>query len=206
MYTPRSFKIEDLATLHALISEHSFGIVFSQEGGKSIATHLPWMIDPTRGPNGTLIGHMARANPHWKNWNEKTELLVVFQGPHSYISPAWYTDQVTVPTWNYAAVHAYGVPTLITEPDKLRYMVESLIEFHEAKLGFPWDSSKKESVMLAELQGIVGFEIPIDRIEGKWKFNQNRTREDQAGVIKALRGSENQMYQAVADIMEKSLE
>lgn len=159
MYRPRSFRVEDLAEMDNLIRSNSFGIVFSTSAYGPEATHLPWMLDPARGPFGTLIAHMARANRLWKSWVElETELLVVFQGPHTYISPAWYEDQVTVPTWNYAAVHAYGRPVLITDHNRLRTMVESLIQVHETPLGCPWDAAKKEAIMDIELKGIVGFD------------------------------------------------
>jgi transcriptional regulator len=206
MYTPRSFRVEDLEKLHAFIRQFSFGLVFSQADGVPVATHLPWMVDAKRGEHGTLVAHMARANPQWKSWTPQTELLIVFQGPHGYISPAWYKEDVTVPTWNYSAVHAYGKPKLITGLGELRSMVEALIDVHERPLNYPWDSSKKESVMEVELKGIIGFEIPIDRIEGKWKFNQNRIREDQEGVVRALEKSPHAEYRAVADIMRENLE
>jgi transcriptional regulator len=96
MYTPRSFRVEHLPTLHALIRDFSFGVLISADGGRPIATHLPFMVAPDRGPHGTLIAHMARANPHWKGWTEDTETLAIFQGPHAYISPGWYEDQETV--------------------------------------------------------------------------------------------------------------
>ncbi len=206
MYTPRSFRVEDLPALHALIREHSFGILVSQEGDRPLATHLPFMVDPDRGPNGTLLAHMARANPHWKGWSESTTVMAIFQGPHAYVSPAWYVDQETVPTWNYAVVHAYGTPRLIHDPVELRPMVEALVETHEPAAGKVWDRTLMESVMGVELQAIVGFEIPIDRIEGKFKFNQNRSREDQAGVAEALERSDDPVGRAVAAIMRANLE
>ena len=205
MYNPRSFKVEDVSQLHTLIREFNFGIVISHSEGTAVATHLPFMIDAKRGANGTLIAHMARANPHWETWTEETELMVIFQGPHSYISPAWYQEQATVPTWNYATVHAYGRPVLIHEPENLRPMVKALVELHEEQIGRPWDISQMERVMETELKAIVGFEIAIERLEGKFKFNQNRTVEDQRAVVSALEESGNSNFRAVAAIMKKNL-
>ncbi len=206
MYTPRSFRVEDLPTLHALIREYSFGVLVSQDGERPLATHLPFMVDPARGPNGTLIAHMARANPHWKAWSDDTTVLAIFQGPHAYVSPAWYREQETVPTWNYAVVHAYGTPRLVHDPVELRPMVEALLDTHEPAVGNVWDRSLMESVMGSELQAIVGFEIPIDRIEGKFKFNQNRSREDQEGAARALESSADALARAAGAIMRGNLD
>ena len=209
MYTPRTFKNENLGELHALIRSYSFGIVFSQATGSAdsaIATHLPFLLDTERGPNGTLIAHFARANPHWKSWQEDTELLTVFQGPHGYISPAWYTNKTAVPTWNYAAVHVYGRPKLIHDPVELRPLVEKLVSVNEAPLGNQWDQSLMEPLMETELQAIVGFEIPIERIEGKYKFNQNRPLADQRSVVEQLSSSEHPDHKAMVAIMKKNIE
>lgn len=204
MYTPRPFRENDLETLHSLIREFNFAILFSQTDETPWATHVPFLIDPDRGPHGTLISHMARANPHWKSWGETTRVLVVFQGPHAYISPAWYENQVTVPTWNYAAVHAYGKPTLIHEPDRIRPLVEALVENHEEQ-DSTWDRSLMEDVMELNLKALVGFEIPIERIEGTFKFNQNLPVEDQAGVERALRHAKDPMSRRVGSIIAANL-
>jgi transcriptional regulator len=206
MYTPRSFRVEDRSVLHALIREHSFGILTSQDGGRPVATHRPFMLEPDRGgPNGTLIAHMARANPQWKSWTPETVVLAVFQGAHTYVSPGWYESQETVPTWNYAAVHVYGRPRLIHDPDELRPLVTRLMELHEAHAQSGWDPKLMEPVMAAELRAIVGFEIPIDAVGGKLKFNQNRSQADQRRVIERLEGSPDPLGRASADIMRRNL-
>lgn len=206
MYTPRSFKNDDSETLHAMIRAYNFGLLVSHDDAGPTATHLPFMIDSARGENGTLIAHMARANPHWKAWTEDTVLLAVFQGPHTYISPAWYVEQETVPTWNYAAVHAYGRPQLIHDTDRLKDMVVALVDIQEAQIGRPWDTAKMEGSMETDLKAIVGIEMPIDRLEGKYKFNQNRSVDDQASVVQALGGADDPMQRAVADIMKNNLD
>ncbi len=204
MWIPRTFRNEDLPELHSLIDANNFGMLISQADDEPLATHLPFMIDRDRGPFGTLIAHMARANPHWKSWDAATRVLTVFQGPHAYISPAWYENQETVPTWNYAVVHAYGTPTLIHDGSDLRPMVERLTRQHEGE-STEWSLAQAEPVMESELKAIVGFEIPIDRLEGKYKFNQNRSREDQAGVVRNLTSSPHADERAVAAIMDANL-
>jgi len=165
------------------------------------------MIDASRGgPRGTLVSHMARANPHWKSWTEQTRVLAIFQGPHAYITPGWYDQQRTVPTWNYATVHAYGTPRLIHDTDELRTIVTELVGLHEGAIESGWDRSLMDSVMSTELRAIVGFEIPIDSLEGKFKFNQNRSPEDQLGVVRGLERSGGPHEASVAAIMRRNLE
>jgi transcriptional regulator len=180
---------------------NNFAVLFSAQP-EPLATHLPFLIDPERGPQGTLICHMARANPHWQQLDPAQEVLVVFQGPHSYISPLWYATPSVVPTWNYAAVHAYGKPRLIHEPESLRQMVLQLAAFHEPAENLPnFDANLPENL----LQAIVGVEIEITRLEGKFKFNQNKSVEDQRGVIDALSQSDDTTQQAVARIMQANI-
>lgn len=206
MYTPRSFRVDDVTALHALIREHSFGILTSQDGDRPVATHLPFMVDAERGgPKGMLISHMARANPHWTSWTGDTTVLAVFQGAHTYVSPGWYESQETVPTWNYATVHVYGRPRLIHDLDELRPIVTKLVELHEAHTDSGWDPTLMEPVMPTELKAIVGFEIPIDSMEGKLKFNQNRSVADQRGVIEHLERSADPLAHASAEIMRRNL-
>jgi transcriptional regulator len=206
MYTPRSYRNDKLEELFALIRRYNFGALFTHRAGESFVTHIPFMVDPARGAQGTLIAHMARANPHWKAFDGAAPSVVVFMGAHAYISPAWYREQETVPTWNYAVVHATGTPRLVTDDARLREMVMQLVNNHEEPLGHPWDVRKAESAMKVELAGIVGFEIPIERIEGKFKLNQNRSREDQEGVVAALESSSDPAEREIARMMRANLE
>lgn len=203
MYTPRSYRNESLPDLHAFIRRYNFATLFTHSGGESFVTHVPFMIDPERGAFGTLIAHVAKANPHWRAFEGAAPSVVVFAGPHAYISPAWYDDQVTVPTWNYTVVHATGVPRLVTDESILRAMVMRLVDTHEAPLGHPWDVSKAD--LETDIKGIVGFEIPIDRIEGKFKLNQNRSRADQEGVVRALETSADPSEREIARLMRDRL-
>jgi len=204
VYNPRSYRNESTSELHEFVRRYNFAALFTHSQGESFSTLLPFMIDTDRGPLGTLVAHMARANPHWKAFAGAAPSLVVFQGPHAYISPAWYREQVTVPTWNYAVVHATGTPVLVDDTARLREMVMRLVDNHEAPLGSPWDVRK--AALEEELGGIVGFEIPIDRLEGKFKMNQNRSREDQQGVVAALEKSADPSERELARMMRENLE
>lgn len=206
VYNPRSYRNDNLPDLHAFMARYNFAALFTHQNGRSFSTHLPFMVDPDRGPNGTLIAHMARANPHWRAFEGAAPSLVVFMGPHAYISPAWYQQQETVPTWNYTLVHAQGTPQLVEDRAALRAMVMRLVAQHESPLGNPWDLARAEAVMDAELAGIVGFEIPIDRVEGKFKLNQNRSAEDRWGVVRALEGSSHPDEREIARLMRAELE
>lgn len=205
MYTPHSFKESQIDKLHALIRENSFGILTSQNQGSLQATHLPFMVESGNGKHGTLVTHMARANKHWRSLNEDTEALAIFQGPHGYISPAWYANDATVPTWNYAAVHVYGHPRVIHAPARLHNIVMDLVDFHEAQQPHEWRMDIPDKEMETMLKSIVGIEIPISRIEGKMKFNQNLSEEDQRGVVDHLSASNDKRDKEIADIMAANL-
>ncbi len=186
MYIPKAFEETRPEVLHALIRENSFGLLVSQESGEIVASHLPFLFEPERGPYGTLVGHMARANPQWRSFRNGAEVLAIFSGPHAYISPSWYEETLAVPTWNYAAVHAYGVPTLVEEAAPLHRILDALVRTYEASLTPPWALQLPEDYMARMMKGIVGLEIPITRIEGKLKLGQNRSETDQARVASAL--------------------
>ncbi len=206
MYIPKAFHEENRELLHDLIRNYNFATLVSFGDGMPHASHLPFLLDPERGANGTLIAHMARANNQWRGFTDGQQVLAIFQGPHAYISPSWYRDQVTVPTWNYAVVHAYGRPVLLEDPVRLRAMMTRLVSRHESGNPRPWSLETAEPIMDQQLKAIVGFEIPIAKIEGKFKFNQNRPTADRQGVIEALQGSRNPLEQGVAEIMKAHLD
>jgi transcriptional regulator len=203
MYIPKSFKSEDLAQLHGLMRQYNFAILATQHAGAPFASHLPFMLDSARGPHGTLIAHMARANPQWRDFGSG-EVLVIFQGPHAYISPSWYEQHPSVPTWNYAAVHAYGVPRIVEDHAELRGMLGALVDTHEAGFAQPWRMDVPDDYLDKMMRAIVGFEIEITRLEGKLKLSQNRSEVDQHQVAEVLGQSENQLDLGVAEMMESA--
>jgi transcriptional regulator len=203
VYVPRHFDASDPGRCHALIRAEPFGTLVSvDEAGAPFATHLPFLLDADRGPLGTLLGHVARANPHWRLFDARP-VLAVFQGPHAYVSPAWYEAHPSVPTWNYVAAHAYGVPAILEEPARVTALLGRLVETHEAGRPDPWRlDSLAEDYLGGMLRGIVAFEIPIDRLEGKAKLSQNRGAGDRARVRAALAGGDDPVARAVAELMD----
>lgn len=187
MYVPPHFSVPGKETLTRLLPEASFALLVSAgEDGVPIASHLPFSYDENRGEYGTLIAHMARANPHGQ-LIEKGEALVIFQGPHAYISPRYYATNVNVPTWNYVAVHAYGTPRIIEDRDKIRMLLDQLTLDNEKATVEPWSADELDPKRIEGLmRGIIAFEIPIDRLEGKAKLGQNKSAEDQAAVEAAI--------------------
>ncbi len=192
MYMPQHFSEHDRTKLYDFIEQNSFGLLVSQVEGQPFATHLPFLLDRHTGPHGTLIGHMARANLHWRDLGEQTA-LAVFNGPHAYISPTWYESENVVPTWNYAAVHASGRVKLIEDHATLLQIVQRSVSVYEASLPRPWTLDTSGTFVERLLSQIVGFRIEIEKLEGKWKMSQNHPVERREKVIQALQeqGSEN---------------
>ncbi|WP_395735606.1 FMN-binding negative transcriptional regulator [Prosthecobacter sp.] len=203
MYTPSHFKIDDLGTLQAFMQRHNFATLVTHDGQIPHATHLPFLLNPTHNSHGSLLTHMARANPQWSHFT-KSEVLVIFTGPHAYISPAWYTTQPAVPTWNYTAVHAYGTPRIITQHDRFAQMLHDLVEFHESGRPNRWHGQLPPEFRDGLIKGIVGIEIEITRLEGKFKLSQNRPQ-DAPSVIAMLEDSMDQTDRDTAKMMKERL-
>jgi transcriptional regulator len=207
MYQPPHFREDRLDVQHALMRAHPLGLLISSGAGGLMANPVPFVLHADASERGTLRCHLSRANPHWRELGAVEECLVVFQGPQEYITPSWYeTKRQTgkvVPTWNYATVHAWGQPRVIEDTEWLRKNVEALTRAHEDTRAAPWAvNDAPPEFLAAQLPGIVGVEIPIARIEGKWKVSQNRIDADRAGVISGLRGqgeASEPMAQLVAE-------
>ncbi|NMY42542.1 FMN-binding negative transcriptional regulator [Pseudomonas sp. WS 5013] len=194
MYLPSAFRQDDLAELHAQLQASPFALLTSAGATGVQASHLPLLLAPDEGEFGTLYGHFARANPHWRDLQDGAEALTVFSGPDAYISPGWYPAKAehgkVVPTWNYIAVHARGPVELIEEPERLLQIVSRLSDQHESGRERPWAvSDAPREYIDSMLRAIVGFALPIRRLEGKWKLGQNRSAADQAGVRDGLASS-----------------
>jgi transcriptional regulator len=207
MYQPPHFREDRLDVQHALMRAHPLGLLISSGAGGLMANPVPFVLHADASERGTLRCHLSRANPHWRELGAVDECLVVFQGPQEYITPSWYeTKRQTgkvVPTWNYATVHAWGQPRVIEDTEWLRKNVEALTRAHEDTRAAPWAvNDAPPEFLAAQLRGIVGVEIRIARIEGKWKVSQNRVEADRAGVISGLRGqgeASEPMAQLVAE-------
>jgi len=204
MYVPPAFAESRAEVLHALIRAHGFGALVTQGSNGLTANHLPFELDPEPAPFGTLRAHVARANPVWRDVVPSSEALVIFQGAQTYITPSWYvTKQETgkvVPTFNYAVVHAHGLLRIIEDPAWLRGLVERLTDAYERPRPQPWKvADAPEEFVQTMLKAIVGIEIPIARLVGKWKVSQNRPAADQAGVVAGLLAAGDPASTAMAD-------
>lgn len=203
MYIPSSFRVSDKAEIHAYMRSYSFAILVTQRQGGTTATHLPVLLDSDHGEHGRLLGHMARANPQWKDI--EGDALVIFPGPHAYVSATWYETPGTVPTWNYVAVHAYGTLRLIEESERLHDLLKRTAATYEARMPRPWTYDETDPMFDKMLKEIVGFEIEISRLEGKHKLNQNHPEERRRRVVSALQAHDDSDSQAIAKLMVDSL-
>ncbi len=195
MYRPAAFRQDDLTALHAQIESTGLALLTSNGPAGLQATHLPLLLEPGEGEFGTLYGHFARANPHWQALDGQ-EALAVFSGPDAYVHPGWYPGKAehgrVVPTWNYIAVHAWGAVETFDEPARLLELLARLTARHEAGRPRPWSLDEAPAEYIErQLRAIVGFALPIRRLEGQWKLSQNRQAADHAGVREGLAASDN---------------
>lgn len=191
MYMPKHHEETDAGVLHALIRAHPLGTWVTQGGGELIANHVPFLLDAARGEHGTLVAHVARANPVWRSFSATVPSLIAFQGAECYITPSWYPSKrahgKTVPTWNYAVVHAHGLPRAVEDAEWLLRHVNALTNTQEAERDAPWKVADAPREFVDKmLESIVGIEIPIMRLVGKWKVSQNRPTADKQGVVAGL--------------------
>lgn len=205
MYIPSAFAMNDPARLEEIISSHSFAILVSKDGDSFFSSHLPFLYHPQEGTKGKLLSHMARANRHWQLFRETEEVLVIFVGPHAYISPSWYATEVAVPTWNYVTVHVHGIPRILESDAALEYVLNETVAKHESLLPEPWTYHLPDEMKAKLKQALVGFEIKITRIEGKFKLGQNRSMEDREKMLRILQSSGDPESLRLAEIMAREL-
>lgn len=185
-YVPEHFRAHDREALLAFVESHAFGTLVSSGPGGLAVSHIPFL--PERGADGSLalLGHVARANPHWQELESASEVMAILWGPHAYVSPTWYATHPSVPTWNYAVAHAYGRARLLDEAQLARLLAR-LSGTYESGRPQPWRMQALEPEFVAKMLGaIVGFAIDVERLEGKFKLSQNRPGEDARRVIAAL--------------------
>jgi transcriptional regulator len=191
LYTPPAFRVDELPLLLDHIARTGLATFITAGADGPIVSHVPLVHEPSETGMGRLIGHLARANPQWQNTDQSKPALAVFMGPDAYVSPSWYPSKAehgrVVPTWNYAVVHVRGVLTFFDDAEWLRAAVERLTHHHEGRRTDPWQvSDAPERFVAGQLKGIVGFEIAIASMEGKYKLSQNRSEPDREGVIAGL--------------------
>ena len=208
MYNSKLFEETRLDVLHEHIRQHPFGMLVTHTPKGLHANHIPFEVDADSLPYGTLRGHIARANPLWRDLPGNAQALAVFRGPNTYISPSWYpTKRETgkvVPTWNYSVVHAHGTLRFIEDRAWLRAFVEGLTNRYEGGRADPWHITDAPSDYIEQMLGaIVGIEMPITRLEGKWKVSQNRPGQDRDGVIENLGREGRESAAAMADLVRR---
>ncbi|MFI5410286.1 FMN-binding negative transcriptional regulator [Kaistia sp. UC242_56] len=204
MYQPPAFREDRLDVMHGLMRAHPLAMLVTAGEGGLMANLIPFLIDPAGSEKGLLRAHLARANEQLAALRAGAEAMVLFQGPSAYVTPNWYATKAethkVVPTWNYATVHAWGTPRILESTDWLRQQVGELTDASEASQARAWRvDDAPEPFLAAQMKGIVGLEIPISRIEGKWKVSQNRPAADREGVIDGLRQSDHPMAELVAE-------
>ncbi|NBA94482.1 FMN-binding negative transcriptional regulator [Pseudomonas sp. R5(2019)] len=194
MYSPTAFKDTNLPSLHRQIQQTRLAVLITQGEHGLLASHVPLLLEPGHGANGTLYGHLAKANRQWHDLAAGAEALVVFAGADAYVSPGYYPSKLengrSVPTWNYLAVHAYGTAEVFNDDQRLHALVGSLSDHHEAGRAKPWSIDEAPADYIAGmLKAIVGFALPISRLQGQRKLSQNRSAEDVEGVRSGLAAS-----------------
>jgi transcriptional regulator len=202
MYIPRHTEMTDRAVLYDHMRAHSFATIINVIEGVPFATHMPVKLDAER---GVLVTHVARANPQWKYFSSETEILIIFQGDHGYISPKFYATNPNVPTWNYMTVHAYAKPRILENPVEVRAVLHDLVHEFEGANGWDMNSLTDEYIQ-GMMKGLVAFELEITRLEGKFKLSQNKAEADQRGVIANLERATRAEEKAVAQHMRHNLE
>jgi transcriptional regulator len=187
MYIPDAFAVTDRDVVLDFIERYSFATLVSVIDGEPFATHLPLLLDRA---DGRLLGHVARANPHARAFDGKTPALAIFTGPHAYVSPALYINTPAVPTWNYTAVHVVGSPTVIDDELRIDGLLAALIQKYETPRERPWSGEMPDDYRRKMVRGIIAFEMPMARLEGKFKLSQNRPAADRENVIRHLEDRE----------------
>jgi transcriptional regulator len=186
MYVPAPFGVSDQGILDAFIRRYAFATLVTLSSGGLVASHIPIMLRRSE-RGGSLIGHLARANDHWRALDGRHDSLAIFHGPHGYVSPTWYVTSPAVPTWNYAVVHVCGKPRVSTDPNFTRTALTDLIAEYEGARARPWGAADMASDVFDKLaRAIVAFEMPIETVQGKFKLGQNRSREDRSGMLAGL--------------------
>lgn len=205
MYIPKLYRESDWPQIKRVIEENSFASVVTCNAGVPTATHVPLRLVETANGTGRLQGHMSKANPHWRLFEQDCQSLVIFAGPHAYVSPRWY-DHVNVPTWNYVAVHVYGKSRLVTAPEEMHELMKGLVDRYEGHIdedGRYTIERLPEDYLESQMNGIVGFEISIDEVQASFKLSQNRDQKNYENVVAELHKSDDQQAQNVAQIMSE---
>jgi transcriptional regulator len=211
MYIPKYHEESDVLVLQKLIQAHPLGTWATQGDGELIVNHVPFLLDSSRGEFGTLVGHVARENDVWKSFSKSVPSVVVFQGAESYITPSWYPSKhahgKAVPTWNYVVVHAHGLPNIVQDKTWLLNHLNQLTDRQEANQALPWKVSDAPPDFIDQMiRRIVGIEIPIGKLLGKWKVSQNRPEPDRLGVVAGLLSKNDPQSKEMATLVNEHID
>lgn len=211
MYINKKHRLDDRGAIFSLIETHPLGAWVYRSGDGLVANHIPFLLDRSRGPYGTLLGHVARANDVWRELDAGNPSIVVFQGPQSYVSPGWYPGKaehgMVVPTWDYAVAHAHGTARVVEDRDWLLAMLNRLTDVHEARQAAPWRVADAPAAYIDKLmRAIVGIEIPIDRLEGKLKASQDEALQDRFGTVTGLQNEAGRHAALMAELVRKAID
>lgn len=202
IYSPEQFTVTDRDALVRLIQQNSFATLIVGSGHDPMVAHIPVLLDEA---TGILHAHVARANPLWQQLTPDREVLVVFHGPHHYVSPSWYSVHPSVPTWNYAVVHVSGVPAIIEDQVRVESMLRKLVDEHESRSETPWTMDLPPDYLRKMIDAVVAFEVRITRMQGKFKLSQNRPGVDRSNVIAALKDTGDDSATRLANLMQQVL-
>ena len=205
MYVPDLYAETDRARINAFIRDNGFGILFSYQGPGPTATHLPFVLVEGDDGQDTIIGHMARANEQWKH-ADGNDVLIVFHGPHAYVSPTWYREEDVVPTWNYAVVHVYGTFEAVQDRAGTVDIVSRIVDYYESFEPRAWTTDFDSPYNRKMIRGVTAFRIKIGRVEGKWKMGQNRPAYLRRRALEELQTRPSENERAVAQLMEAAID
>jgi len=200
MYIPKLYREEDRTNILEFIRQNDFAVLATYDGEKPVASHLLMEV-VEEGETIFVNGHMSKANLHWKTFEKNPEVLIIFHGPHTYISPTWY-NHVNVPTWNYQSVHVYGKPRIISDHDELYELLSNLVKRHEGKTNYRMETLPQDFVE-KEMRGVMAFQIEVTRIEANYKLSQNRSDEDYVNIINRLEERTDELSHGVAEAMRQ---
>ncbi len=205
MYTPDDYRVDDERRLWEVVRDHSFAtLVSAADGGAPLATLVPHLVEVDPDGRHRLWAHMARANPQWTTFQPGRQVLSIFRGPDAYISPSWYVNRPYVPTWNFVAVHVYGVPRLLgpgDQPEK-RWVLEQTVEQYERRREAPWRLDVPESFFVGMMEHVAAFEIEVDRVEGQFKLSQDKPEADRRAVVARLTAMDDPGARQIARLMQ----
>jgi transcriptional regulator len=204
MYTPESFRESDRRVAFELIDSYGFATLISGSAREPVVSHIPLILDRSESSRPRLLGHVARANPHWKHFDGAEPAVAIFHGPHAYVSPSWYANHPSVPTWNYAVVHVRGAPAVVGEEETWG-ILRRLIAKYEAGRSEPWNGALPPGKVEDDLKAIVGFQMPVDHLEAKFKLSQNKDEADRAGALAGLEREDSAESRALAAFTRRYL-